>query len=97
MPPALYADRADYGLDAHNMVSVLEAALAPGGIVDSLGLSATSRQKLESDLAAAIAIEDTMANGGGISNADVRKLRDGTQHIMCYAAPYYPESLCNQF
>jgi hypothetical protein len=89
---------ADYLVDAQAMSEVVAAALAPGGLVDSLGLGAATRTKLEGDLAAVIVIANKMQAGeAALSDAEIRDLRDATQRMMCHAGSTYQESLCNSF
>lgn len=95
--PAFVADGSDYLTDASSARQILEAALAPGGMVDTLGLTANSRSILEQDLADVTAIEQTLMNGGTIGQAEVRRLRDGAQHMMCFAGSTYNEVTCGLF
>ncbi|MEZ4440484.1 MAG: M28 family peptidase [Polyangiaceae bacterium] len=95
--PVFVPTGADYLGDATNMRQVLEQAVAAGGLIDSLGLGAQSRATLETDLADVSAIEQSIAGGTAPTTEQIRRLRDGTQHIMCLAGTTYPESLCNQF
>ena len=76
---------------------MLEAAVAPGGLADSLGLNAQSRAALESDLADIAVIEQTLLNGGSIGVNEIRRLRDGAQRIMCLAGSTYAEGICTLF
>jgi hypothetical protein len=69
--PAFDAAGADHGTDAATVKTVLEAALAPGGLVDALSLTGQSRAKLETDLADVTAVwnrglgvGDALAPGG---------------------------------
>jgi hypothetical protein len=95
--PTFNAQGADYLRDAQSTRALLEAALAAGGLVDSLGLSADSRTNLEADLANAVRISDSMAGGAQPAAADIQALRDGVQRLMCYASPTYAENVCNYF
>jgi len=87
----------DYLEDATVTVEALQAAIAPGGLIDQIQYSSTSRSKLEADLADAQMILDDLKAGGVPGQAAIRRLRDGIQHIMCYSGTDYPEGLCNQF
>jgi peptidase M28-like protein len=87
----------DYATDVATLKVIIEAALAPGGMVDALGLKPTSRAKLEADLADIAAIGDAITQGMPPSTADVRRLRDGAQHMMCYASSIWAEASCNGF
>ena len=95
--PVFVADGADYLTDATSARTVLEAAVAPGGMADSLGLTAQSRTALESDLADIAVIEQTLLNGGSIGVNEIRRLRDGAQRIMCLAGSTYAEGICTLF
>jgi hypothetical protein len=87
----------DFAGDGDTVKAVLEAALAPGGLVESLGLTPASRAKLEGDLADTTAIQAKAAGGATLDEAEVRRLRDGTQRIMCLAGSVYTEDLCSLF
>ncbi len=96
-PSVFDPNGSDYLTDALNAKEVLTAAVGPGGMIESMGLTADSRAKLEADLANVSAIYDALS-GGAVPNAtQIRQLRDGAQRMMCYTSPYYPESLCNLF
>jgi hypothetical protein len=96
--PIFDAAGADYATDAVTVKTVLGAALAPGGLVDALGLSAASRAKLETDLADATAIAAKLAAPGATaSEQEIRRLRDGTQRVMCLAGSMYEERVCSVF
>ncbi len=95
--PVFDAGGADYARDAAAMQTVLEAALAPGGMVDAFGLTAGSRSKMEGDLADASAIHNKMASGGQVTDAEVRRLRDGAQRLMCLASSTFDEATCGAF
>jgi len=88
-----------YATDAEELASVLEAAIADGGLIDSLGLTAASRRKLEVDLSNVRAIRGLLsADGQGeLSPNEVRALRSAAQHVMCMAGSTYQESICNLF
>jgi hypothetical protein len=95
--PVFDGAAADYATDAATLKIILEAALAPGGMVDALGLTAQSRATLEADLADAVAIGARVAQGMTPTTEEVRRLRDGAQHMMCFASSMYNESTCNVF
>lgn len=88
---------ADYARDAASMQTLLEHALAPGGMVDVLGLNAGSRAKMEADLSDAALIATKMSSGGALTEDEVRRLRDGAQRLLCLASSTYNESDCNLF
>jgi hypothetical protein len=77
------AEELERDRDAVN--EILTDALAPGGLVESLGLSATSRSNLEAALEAA----------QGSTNAAT--LEAGAIRVMCYAGSSFSESNCNLF
>jgi hypothetical protein len=88
--------------DAAMLATVLEMAVAPGGMVESLGLGATSRTKLEGDLAETQAIHARMEAGEALvhGSPEVRRLRDAAQRLMCLGhskAPgaQFKEADCN--
>jgi hypothetical protein len=95
--PVFDADGQDYAADATALVAVLEAAVAEGGLVDTLGLSSASRSNLESDLARVRTIATRLEDGGTATAADISALRGGTLRVMCLAGSTYDESLCNMF
>lgn len=95
--PTFVADGADYASDAVSVIAVLEAALASGGLVDALGLTQATRDKLSGDLAAAQQIAAEIDSGATPTAAQVRRLRDGTQRVMCLAGSSYDENTCNLF
>ncbi len=88
---------ADYARDAATMAAMLEHAVAQGGMVDTLGLTAQTRTSLESDLANAQAIDATLSGGGSIGDTEIRQLRDAGQRLLCLASPLYAENQCNLF
>ena len=95
--PAFVGNGADYVNDAEVAVEIVTAALAEGGLIDQLGLSAQSRSKLQADLDAATTVRDMMAGGGTPDNNQIRQLRNPAQRIMCYTTQLYPENTCNLF
>lgn len=95
--PVFDAAGSDYPKDAAAMKEALAAALAAGGLLDVLGLTAKSRTKLEGDLTDVTAIADKLAAGGQLTEPEIRRLRDATQRIMCHAGSSYPEAICNAF
>ncbi|HHH27038.1 MAG TPA: M28 family peptidase, partial [Polyangiaceae bacterium] len=87
----------DFINDAAVAIEALEAAIAPGGLIDQINYSSTSRAKLEADLSEAQLILADMNDGGVPDQLAIRRLRDGIQHIMCYSGTDYVEALCNTF
>ncbi len=85
----------DFARDAVALQTVLEFALAPGGMVDSFSLTSTSRGELETNLANASAISSKMASGGEATEAEIRQLRDAAQNLLCLASSTFRESDCN--
>jgi hypothetical protein len=90
------AEGKDDAADVSGILAALEAALASGGLVDTLGLSATSRNSLESDLAKVQTLQTKVDQGTSLFGSDLAQLRSATQRIMCFAGPLYPETTCNQ-
>jgi Peptidase family M28 len=95
--PTYDAAGTDFANDATVSIEAMNAALAPGGLLEQINYSATSRSTLEADLADATAILDGMNGGATPTAAEVRRLRDGIQHIMCYSGTDYVEGICNAF
>ncbi len=95
--PVFVDGGADYARDAASVARVLEFALAPGGIVDALGLAASTATLLQGDLAEIQAISAKMTAGTALSEAEVRRLRDGAQRMMCLAGSTYTEDNCSLF
>lgn len=78
--------------DAANMITVLEAALDPQGLVKNL-ISA-SKAALQSDLAAVQAIKTKLDGGGSLTSSEVTALRTAAQRVMCLAGSSLPEYVC---
>lgn len=95
--PVFDAAGADYARDAAAMQTVLQHALAPGGMADAFGLNAGSRAKMEGDLNDANLIATKMTSGEALTEAEIRRLRDGAQRLLCLASSTYNESDCNLF
>lgn len=94
--PTFAASGMDAPNDVETVASVLSAAVATGGMVDELGLSPTSKQRLEADLASAREAERKVTMGEALTATDIAGLRRGAQRVMCLAAPTYPEMVCQQ-
>jgi Zn-dependent M28 family amino/carboxypeptidase len=86
----------DDAADVATVMAVLDAALASGGLVDTLGLSSATRNSLQADLNAVQTLQTKIDNDSSLFGADLAVLRSATQRIMCLAGPQYPESTCNQ-
>jgi hypothetical protein len=86
---------ADYLNDAVTIVDCLDAALAEGGIIDSLGLSESSRQGLAEHLKQVKAIRDKLLSAQDADDDDIKGLRNAVQHIMCLSGAGYDQILCN--
>jgi hypothetical protein len=84
-------------VDANTLVQLLEAALATPGLIDSLGLSAATRTKLEGDLATARTVRTRLAGGGSATAADTTSLRRAAQRVMCHCGGGQSEATCNSF
>ena len=82
--------------DAHLSRLMDEAALAPGGLVDGLSLSSSTRRDLEADLAAVLDVQQAVDNGQTLTLTQRRVLRTAMQRIMCLAGPDYTEADCAQ-
>lgn len=76
----------ELGRDGETVLAILEDALAPGGLVEVLGLSETSRGKLETTRDA--------IEGGDVGAAT---LESGALRVMCYAGTSFDEAGCNFF
>lgn len=79
-------DAEELGRDAETVLDILNDALADGGLVDTLGLSDTSRQNLESTKAAIEA-----------GSTAPETLQGGALRVMCYAGTSFEEAGCNFF
>jgi hypothetical protein len=95
--PTFNAAGEQHAVESRNVQTMLQAALAAGGLVDALGLSAQSRTTLEGDLAGVTTVVSKVDGGGAADAADVQTLRDATQHLLCFAGTGYSEATCNQF
>lgn len=84
-------------VDANTVIPVLEAALAPGGMITTLSLTTATRTKLDADLVAAKAVQTKLNNGMTASTADVATLRRSVQRVMCHAGGQRTEATCNSF
>ncbi len=92
--PTFVATGANYKQDAKTMRAVVEAALAPGGIIETLKLSATSRSKLQGDLEKLKDVQKKLEKGGSLTRREIYTLRAAAQRLMCLAGPFYPERRC---
>ena len=93
--PVWVDNGADYLRDANTVIGMLNDALAPTtGIVDSLGLSGSSKTKMQSDLTAVTAVQTKLMGGGTASSGDKQTLRSAIQRIICFAGQGTPQSLC---
>jgi hypothetical protein len=90
----VWAPEDDYLIDATTAKTVGEIALAPGGMVDSLGLSSNSQSKMEEDLAAVQNVYDRLSAGGQASSDDIQTIRSAVQRMMCLSGSLYAELLC---
>ncbi|MBI5545273.1 MAG: M28 family peptidase [Deltaproteobacteria bacterium] len=87
----------DYLTDTVTIGVILDDALASGGMVDVLQLSASTRTKLQGDRTKVTALHDKIAGGGTPTTAEIRSLRFAGQRVMCHAGGAYSESICNSF
>jgi hypothetical protein len=92
--PAFDPAGANHLLDSSTMVDLDDFALAPGGLIDSLGLTAASRSDVESDRAAVAAVKASLEGGGTASVAQINDLRSAAQRILCLASTMYSEDMC---
>jgi hypothetical protein len=76
--------------DAATVIEILDDALAPGGLVDSLGLTSTSRGRLQGTREAILA-------EGATGTFSPSTLEAGALRVMCYAGSTYSEAECNFF
>lgn len=80
--------------DALVTTRTLEAALATGGIVETLRLSGATRAKLQRDLDTSRVVLSTLQRGGTSTSGDVATLRSAVQRVMCLASGAYSEMQC---
>ncbi len=84
------AEGKDYPRDVASLKTLLEAALATGGLVESLGLSAATRSALEADRAAIAALSAATS----LQSPDVQTLRSAAQRMLCLMGGSYDEAVC---
>ena len=92
--PTFNGEGTDYLRDAITAQAILQAALASGGMVDSLNLSTATENVLISDLTDVSAAKTRFQNGTATSN-DVWTLRSAVQRVMCHAGGTYDADTCN--
>lgn len=83
---------ADYKADVRTVKVLLTDALAPGGLIDGMGLGVGSSNLLERDLTAVTTMEAAILGGAQPSTDQIKALRRGAQHVMCLAGgtnPFY--------
>ncbi|OGQ87106.1 MAG: hypothetical protein A2289_23690 [Deltaproteobacteria bacterium RIFOXYA12_FULL_58_15] len=95
--PSFEKGRTDDLVDATTLVELLTAALASGGIVDTLSLSTTSKSNIQSDLANVQAINNQLAGGSSATATQINKMAAATQRLMCLAGNSYSEAACQNF
>jgi hypothetical protein len=93
--PTFVASGFDAERDVLGMTALLEAALADGGLVDTLGLSAQSRASLEADLGRVSNARSELETSGSLSSTSIGGLRGAAQRIMCLAGSDYTEAMCS--
>ncbi len=93
--PTFVANGQQYARDAMTIAPVLDAALAPGGMVELLGVSSAGRTALEEDKSQVQAILQKIQNGTPLDQNDVAALRSATQRVNCLTGSEFGESICN--
>jgi hypothetical protein len=93
--PTFVADGADYARDAQSMRAVLEGALATGGLVEQLGLSSTTRSRLQRDLNNVQGVQSALAGGAALNMTQIQMLRSASLRVMCHAGGSQTEATCN--
>jgi hypothetical protein len=95
--PAFNDGGRDDARDAEGVVGILEAALAPRGLADTLNLGWLTRYRLKQDLSAAKQARSRTVSGTPLSSGDVQSLRKGAQRVMCLAGSGYSTLACSLF
>ena len=80
---------ADLARDRQTLLTLLDDALAPGGMVDALGLTPTSDGRLQG-------VRDAV-NAESATAPDASVLEGAALYVMCLAGSYYSEAQCNTF
>lgn len=93
--PTFVPDGTDYPTEVASILAMSNAVSAPGGLVESLGLSAQTQANLQKDLANVEAVKKTLDDGKTLGASDVTTLRKAVQRVMCLAGSGYSEALCN--
>lgn len=91
------ADAEDHVNDAETVTRLLELSLAPGGMAESLRLSAASKSKLKGDLTALQQVKQSLTVESKPTAAAITAMRRAAQRMMCLAGSTYPETLCVAF
>ncbi|MCK6546656.1 M28 family peptidase [Myxococcota bacterium] len=96
--PVFQSGADDHLSDADAVLRLIDAALAPGGLVDHLATLPETRPRLERDRATlASARAQLAANGGRAGPEALTAIRVGAQRILCLAGNTYPEATCTFF
>lgn len=85
----------DHLRDAAMLETVLTHAVMQGGIVESLGLTETSRTGLQGDLDQITAIRAKMDGGAELDDQEIKRMRFSVQRLMCLTSGAYDETICN--
>jgi hypothetical protein len=86
----------DDAADVAAVLAILQAALDTGGIVETLGLSSSTRTILENDLSKVQGMQTSLDQGNSLFGSNIDALRAAAQRVMCLAGTYYTESICRQ-
>ncbi len=94
--PVFLPNGTDHLRDCDAVLAILTMALAPTtGLVDTFGLSTSSKNKLESDLGKVTTLKNKLAGGGNATDGEVQSLRSAIQRVMCQAAKSQSQIVCN--
>lgn len=85
--PTFDSQGEDHPREAAAVVTLLEAALEEGGLVDALELDAVVESMLRQDLDEAQRAKQKVDAGEPLTSVDVRALQRGVQRVMCLSAP----------
>lgn len=92
--PTYLAGGRDQRADALGVVQLLDAALAPRGLVETLGLAKSTRRALEGDRDRARRALATLDRGGVNDEAELESLRTSVQRVVCLASGMRSELIC---
>lgn len=96
--PAFRSGAENFLSDADTVLRLIDAALAPGGLVERLATLPATRPRLEQDRATlASARARLAASGGRAGPEELAAIRIGAQRILCLAGNTYDEATCTFF